>query len=129
MEQVSLPKQWQILYQRTKTQLDSKLNQWVPKTFYVRAERGKRDYGSISNIDKLLLLGIFNHSTQEYQEWAYNDQDQEELFKLVFSNFVSMKERQRLLLRLKTFMETQKNHTLKPYSIEYYFYNELNEEE
>jgi hypothetical protein len=129
MEQVSLPKHWQILYHRTKTQLDPKTNEWVPKTFYLRAEKGKRDYGIISNIDKLLLLGVFNHKTQNYEEWAYNDNDQEEMFKLVFSNFVSIKERKRLLSNLKHFLETQKNHTLKPYSIEYWFYKELNGEE
>jgi hypothetical protein len=128
MEQVSLPKNWNILYQRTKTQLDHALNKWVPKTFYVRAVKGLRPYGNLSQIDNLLQLGIFNHETQQYQEWAYNDGDQEALFKLVFSNFVSTKERKRLLGNLKAFLQTQQDHTLKPYSIEYWFYKELDTE-
>jgi len=129
MEQVSLPKYWNILYQRTKTEFDHRFNKWVPKTFYIRAEKGQRDYGTLSRLDHLLLLGIFNHETRSYQEWAYNDDDQEALFKLVFSNFISLKERKRLLLHLKNFMEDQQNHTLKPYSIEYWFYKELSESE
>jgi hypothetical protein len=91
-----------------------------------------REYGAIKDLDKLLLLGVFNNETNEYQEWAFNDVDQEALFKEVFNNFVSIKERKRLLERLNKVIDTQVDHTLKPYTLPFWVYEEskkgMNEE-
>lgn len=106
---------WEIIYERTRTQYDFITKTWIYKTFYIRSTKGKRNYGKLSGIDKLLLLGIYNHSTNQYQEWAYNDDDQLQLFQEVFLNFVKLKERKRLLKKLENFLETQKHHNLRPY--------------
>ena len=115
---------WNIIYKRSKIQYDSKSNKWIAKTFYIRATKGVREYGAIKDLDKLLLLGVFNNETKEYQEWAFNDVDQEALFKEVFNNFVSIKERKRLLERLNKVIDTQVDHTLKPYTLPFWVYEE-----
>lgn len=118
----------EIVYERTKEQFDHRLCQWVKRTIFIRVEKGKRDYGSLSKFDKLLLIGIFNHSTKEWQEFAYNDNDQEALFKQVFFNFRSLKERRRLIEQLENIKEEQKNHTLPIILLPHWIYQEQEEE-
>jgi len=118
-----------VLYFRSRVQKDRLLHKWIKKTFFIRTDKGSRDYGSISRLDRLLILGVFNHETKTYQEWAFNDEDQEAMFKEVFLTFVSLKERKRLLQRLINFAENQKNHTLKPYTLPWWIYQENMETE
>ena len=102
-----------IEYERTKKQLDHKLRTWITRTLYIRSERGYRKYpDGIKRLDKLLLVGVFNHETKQWQEFAYNDADQEALFQQVFFNFRSLKERRRLLQQLNELVENQQDHTL-----------------
>lgn len=113
MEPMKLPEHFHILYQRLAKQYDEEMDRWLFKRFYIRATKGKRDYGTLNKFDNLLLLGIFNCETGHYFEWAYNDADQEALFLWVFSNFVKLAERKRLVKKLCDFIQNQLNHTLK----------------
>jgi hypothetical protein len=120
----------QIEYERTKKQYDHALKDWVLKSLFIRAEKGYRKYpDGIKRLDKLLLVGIFNHQTKEVQEFAYNDADQEALLKQVFFNFRSLKERKRLLEQLNQLSEEQQNHTLPIAQLPYWIWQEQNEEE
>jgi len=78
-------------------------NAYFRTSFYIRAYQGNRDYGeAITPHDKRLHLGIYDHKTGHFLEWAYGiKNDQIALMNEVLENMISQKERRK---KLKIFL-------------------------
>jgi hypothetical protein len=114
----NLPPGWHVVYSRLSKQRDAITGKWVDKTFYIRTIQGARYYGEITDngLDRLILVGIFNHDTGQYQDFAYSDKkDMPAFFEAIFKNFVKVSERKRVISVYRAKLAELEQHWLEPY--------------
>jgi len=93
----------------TKRWKNKKANEWQARTLYVRGTKGNRteNYSApIKYVDKLLLIGVYNHVTDTFEEAAFSWPEQISIWKTVMNIVYKLSERQKVYKMWSKELET-----------------------
>lgn len=101
MVKLPLPEQLTDIRWRSETKrwFNKETKEWQARTLYVRGTKGNRSENyeePIRRMDKLLVVGVYNHITDTFEEVGFSWPDQREMWKAVMCGIFKLSERQKV---------------------------------
>ena len=106
--------EWQTHHSRRACQFDPKQGRVVDLTFYVKSKPGKcKEFDS----DRIFVIGIKNHATDNFEEFACTEDEWFLTLELMCSNDLRLEAQKRYIKRLRDLTEKLEEKGAVAYAI------------